>query len=771
MNFTKKLVIVLSCLGVILFIFLFMNTEAINFQQHDLFNSHLRKFKELDSTINQEVFKLRYGLTGYYDPIVNQFTELKSLQKRIKEIPSFVATQDRQQIELIFAECVKISQDKENLIENFKSDNAVLKNSLYYFPLLMTELMEKIELSNQNIVNNLNNLLRDILIYNLTASEELAPKINEYIENLLAQLNKENTFIKTNDINIIINHAKIILDRKPKVDQLIENIVAIPTFQRNEELYNAYNSYYEKALKRTSIYRFFLYLFYIIFITGISAYIILKLRKAAIIVNAANEKLQESLEATRQAEEKYRSIFENSTDGIFQTTAEGYYLSVNPTLAKIYGFSSPEELINTISNISQQIYVNPNRRDEFMIAMQENNAVSQFESRVYRKDGQIIWISENARSVRDNCGNFLYYEGTVQDISDRKQAEIELEKSLSLLRATFESTADGIIAVDIQGNIISFNHKFLDIWKLKEDRIHKYSQENRIAFFRDRVKDINGFFELMTQINQQPDLEVNDIIELKDNRIFELYSLPQKIGKDIVGRVWSFRDITARKLAESALKAEKEKSEQLLLNILPEAIAQRLKEEKNIIADSFSEVTVLFADLVNFTQLADTMTPTALVKLLNKIFSAFDLLTEKYDLEKIKTIGDAYMVVGGLPTPRSDHAQAIAEMALEMQQEIAVFNAATDKSFNIRIGINTGPVVAGVIGLKKFIYDLWGDAVNTASRMESHGVPGCIQITQTTYNLLQHQYLFENRGIIQVKGKGEMTTYFLKGRKNHQGQN
>lgn len=764
MKFSKNIVIFLTFLGVILFVFLFMNTEAINFQEHNLFNSHLRRFKELDSTINQEVFKLRYGLTGYYDPIVNQFKELKALQKRIKEVPSFVGKQDRQKIELILAESVKISQEKENLIENFKSDNAVLKNSLYYFPLLVTELGE--ELSNEEIVNNLNDLLRDVLIYNLNDSEELAPKINEYIENLLYQTNRENIAIKINAINIVINHAKIILDRKPKVDKLIEQIIGMPTFQSNEDLYIAYNSYYEKTLKRTSIYRFFLYLFYIILITGISAYIILKLKKAAIIVNAAKENLQKSLAATRQAEEKYRSIFENSTDGIFQTTAEGYYLSANPTLAKIYGFSSPEELINTVKNISQEIYVNPNRRNEFIKAMQQYNEISQFESRVYRQDGKIIWISENARTVRDNLGNFLYYEGTVQDISDRKQAELELEKSLSLLRATFESTADGIIAVDIEGNIISFNHKFLNMWKLREDRIHTYNQENRIAFFRDRVKDINGFFNLMQQINQQPELEINDIIEIKDNRIFELYSLPQRIGKNIVGRVWSFRDITAGKLAESALKAEKEKSEQLLLNILPEAIAQRLKEEKNIIADSFSEVTVLFADLVNFTQLADTMSPTALVKLLNKIFSAFDLLTEKYDLEKIKTIGDAYMVVGGLPTPRSDHAQAIAEIALEMQQEIATFNALTGKSFNIRIGINTGPVVAGVIGLKKFIYDLWGDAVNTASRMESHGVPGCIQITQTTYNLLHNEYLFENRGIIKVKGKGEMNTYFLTGRKN-----
>ena len=147
--------------------------------------------------------------------------------------------------------------------------------------------------------------------------------------------------------------------------------------------------------------------------------------------------------------------------------------------------------------------------------------------------------------------------------------------------------------------------------------------------------------------------------------------------------------------------------------------------------------------------------------MLNEIFSAFDRLTEQYGLEKIKTIGDAYMVAGGIPSPREDHAEAIAAMALDMQQEIAQFNQRHESQLRIRIGINSGTVVAGVIGKKKFIYDLWGDAVNTASRMESQGLPGTIQVTDSTYQLLQGQYVFEERGIIEVKGKGEMRTYLL----------
>ncbi|MBE9130021.1 MULTISPECIES: adenylate/guanylate cyclase domain-containing protein [unclassified Coleofasciculus] len=225
-------------------------------------------------------------------------------------------------------------------------------------------------------------------------------------------------------------------------------------------------------------------------------------------------------------------------------------------------------------------------------------------------------------------------------------------------------------------------------------------------------------------------------------------------------------EIAQRKQAEVSVRAEQEKSERLLLNILPEPIAKKLKQNQNCIADGFAEVTILFADIVGFTQLASQISPTELVNLLNEIFSAFDRLTEKHGLEKIKTIGDAYMVAGGLPMPRSDHAEAIADMALDMQQDVRQFNDKHGAKLNIRIGINTGPVVAGVIGTKKFIYDLWGDAVNTASRMESHGIAGAIQVSLSTYELLKNRFELKERGAIPIKGKGEMTTYLLIGRKS-----
>jgi class 3 adenylate cyclase len=213
--------------------------------------------------------------------------------------------------------------------------------------------------------------------------------------------------------------------------------------------------------------------------------------------------------------------------------------------------------------------------------------------------------------------------------------------------------------------------------------------------------------------------------------------------------------------AESAAAREHERSESLLRNILPDPIARRLKTQKESIADGFAEVSVLFADIVGFTELSGRLAPAELVQLLNRVFSEFDSLTERRGLEKIKTIGDAYMVAAGLPEPRPDHAHVVARFAFDMLAVLARINEETGHKLALRIGIHSGPVVAGVIGRRKFIYDLWGDTVNIASRMESHGVAGEIHVTAEVARRIGDEFDLSEPRTITVKGKGEMVTHLI----------
>ena len=336
-----------------------------------------------------------------------------------------------------------------------------------------------------------------------------------------------------------------------------------------------------------------------------------------------------------------------------------------------------------------------------------------------------------------------------------KQVEAKLRSTDEQIVNFLEGMSDAFFALDTQWRFSYVNYKAAQFLQRSPEELFG---KNFWEEFPDLVNSV--FYD-----------QYHKAVAKQVGVIFEKYYRPLKVwwevrvfpGRD--GISVFFHDITKRKKMESALRKERNKTENLLLNLLPEPIAERLKEEPGVIADKFEKATILFADLVNFTQISTTMPATKLVYLLNEIFSSFDELTEKHGLEKIKTIGDAYMVAGGIPIARPDHAEASAEMALDMLVAIDELNVKLEATFDLRIGINSGPVVAGVIGTKKFIYDLWGNAVNTASRMESHGVPGRIQVSFYTYELLRDKYEFEDRGMIDIKGQGEMRTYFLTGPK------
>ncbi len=350
-----------------------------------------------------------------------------------------------------------------------------------------------------------------------------------------------------------------------------------------------------------------------------------------------NQRLQYEIDQRQRTEEKYRSIFENCLEGIFQLSPDGRYLSANPALARIYGYDSVEELTAAV-DVRRNLYARLGRGAELAVYLNRYGEISACESEIYSKDGSKIWIAETIRAVKTPEGKLLYYEGTVQNITERRQAEAEL-------------------------------------------RHHRLE------------------------------------------------------------------------------------SEQLLASILPQSIAQQLKRKPGTIADSFANVTVLFADLVNFTTFSTRVPPSELVRQLNQIFSAFDQLAERFELEKIKTIGDEYMVAGGLPKLRPNHLEAMAEMALEMRQAVQQFKSDLDEPFQLRIGIHCGPVVAGVIGKQKLTYDLWGETVNLASRLQTQGLPGQIQVSAAVYAQLCQNYALEPRGTLLVKGYGNLDTYWLKSRK------
>ena len=217
--------------------------------------------------------------------------------------------------------------------------------------------------------------------------------------------------------------------------------------------------------------------------------------------------------------------------------------------------------------------------------------------------------------------------------------------------------------------------------------------------------------------------------------------------------------------AHKLLQIEQDRSERLLLNILPGPIAERLKSSNQTIADGFADVSVMFVDIVNFTRIAEGLTPQQVFAMLNRVFSSFDELAERYGMEKIKTIGDAYMVAGGLNDQRSDYSEALVDLALEMRDLLQRDFHVNEMHLEVRIGIGTGPVVAGVVGKKKFIYDLWGDTVNIASRITSEGVPGMVQVDETTYRRLRERFDFLEPQTLYLKGKGNMVVYRAIGRK------
>jgi PAS domain S-box-containing protein len=545
-----------------------------------------------------------------------------------------------------------------------------------------------------------------------------------------------------------------------------------------------------------------------------------QLAKSAREMRAAVVRADESLTAVRAAEAKYRSIFENAGEGIFQIASDGRYLAANPALARIFGYTSPADLIGAAKSTDAVLYVDPSRRENLLRMMQRQGRVTGLESQIRRRDGSLAWISESIHAVRDEQGLVSYYEGTVAEITDRKrndterdlrhQRELRHQRCLLELSQFDKSDFGAALAVLVQTTSSTLGVARTSVWRLVEKDTEQeaivlldlFELANKKHITDELVLKAASFPRYFAALRRETYIVAHDATTDPRTREFTesylqplgitaMLDVPVFIKGRLAGvlclehtggpRVWQDDELAfaaavgnmiavtfeaaERRRAEAEAERERERAEELLLNILPKTIAQRLRHGEGLIADHYAEATVLFADIVDFTRLSANITPQAVVSYLNVIFSEFDQLAQSHGLEKIKTIGDAYMAAAGLPLPRPDHAEVIADFALAMLVALEHVNATAEVPFQMRIGIHTGPVVAGVIGSHRFLYDIWGDTVNLASRLESHSLPGRIHVSPQTSQMLADHYDLEARGLINLRGIGKLRTSFLTGRK------
>lgn len=438
-------------------------------------------------------------------------------------------------------------------------------------------------------------------------------------------------------------------------------------------------------------------------------------------------------------------------------------------------------LVSTTSSVAAIQRQRTGGIQEYVLLEREIKAINKFPD---RNPNPVLRVATDGRLTYANPAGAPIRQALNVNVGDPFPADI-----LTRLRRAREEPPDEVIEVQGDGRTYSLTPVLIpefgftniygtDITAMKAmnkfpdqnpNPVLRVSQDGRLEYANPAsalVKkalgvDVGGRLspDLFVRIQAMAGSATPDTLEVQsDGRIFEL----------LVVSVYEFgfinlygTDVTAAREVEEANR----ENERLLLNILPASIARRLRQGETVIADRFDEMTVLFADCVGFTQLSARLSPAEVVECLNDVFSIFDRLADRYGLEKIKTIGDAYMVVGGLTPSSADHVERVADMALDMITEVARRRERSDDGLEIRVGMHVGPTVAGVIGLKKFIYDVWGDTVNTASRMETLGLPGRIHVTEATYDRLKDSFAFESRGILDVKGKGPLSTYFLDGRK------
>ncbi len=534
--------------GIILLLLIFgFKSQAINFNKHNLYSNDLRRIQELDARIERNVLQARDGLLNYYDPLVKDIAEIKQLQTELQEIPSFVDRQGREELSQMLKTSRELWQEKELSVQRFQSNNAILKNSLSYFPIAIADLMTK-DLTSPLLADRLNSLLRNILLFQVSPDTALANQIKGEIRQILLTTNDNNR----QEIEIAVAHARKILRHQVRVNDLVKAIVTSGTDKHSQNISKTYEIYYQKALDNTSTYRLWFYLLSTLLLVGVASWIILRIKAYGA--------------ATEQAEEKYRSIFENSVAGIFQTTPDGRYLSANPRLAEILGYRSVEQLIE--STDLDRLYVMPERRQDFINSIEKKGAITDFESQVHRQDGTVVWVSINARQVCDLRGKLLYYEGTVSDISDRKQAEIALQASEAELKLLFDAMNDTVIVFDRAGRYLKYIQNKSVVYKPTVKRVGKTVNEflpketanlflNAIERALESYQESKNFADLLQNCSpNHTNISVEYCLPIQGKKVWFSASV-SALSEDTV--LWVGRDISDRKQVEEALRSSESK--------------------------------------------------------------------------------------------------------------------------------------------------------------------------------------------------------------------
>ena len=481
------------------------------------------------------------------------------------------------------------------------------------------------------------------------------------------------------------------------------------------------------------------------------------------------KRVEERTAAVQEQRTFLRTTIDSNPDLIFVKDEDGRFLLANQSFAEFYGTTVEDILGKTDTDITS----NPEEIAQFL--EDDRQAIATGETQMFTEKataatGETRYFQTIKTPLKANNSQNPQILVVATDVTNLKATELALQQSEAKNRAILAAIPDLIYRLSADGIYLD-RISLADFQHIIPPEVDPAGKPNWELLPTDLAeRELKAAREALATGKMQ--IDEREIWIDRCLRHQEVRVVPCGVNEVLL----TIRDISDRKQAELVLRLAQQQSERLLLNILPRSIADRLKITTGAIAEYYDAASILFADIVGFTPVASQISPVELVELLDQIFSTFDKLAEERSLEKIKTIGDAYMVAGGLPDPKPDHLEAIADMAIAMQEAIASFEAEQlaqqieSKPLQIRIGIATGPVVAGVIGQKKFSYDLWGDTVNLSSRMESQGEAGKIQVTAWVYELLRDRYHFRERGPIAVKGKGEMTTYWLTGKKKQTSQ-